>query len=80
MSGMINHAILQDALNLPTGERAELALRLVESLDGEPSEDVEAAWAAEVRDRVQALRQGEASTRPSADVFRDARRRLAARR
>ena len=68
-------AILQDALGLPIEERAELALRILESLEGEPSEDdVEPAWAAEVKHRVEALRRGEASTRPAADVFRDARR------
>jgi len=71
-----NHAILQTALDLPDKERAELALRLVESLDGEPASDVEAAWAAEVKDRVGALRRGEARTRPAAEVFREARERL----
>ncbi len=74
-----NRAILQTALDLPDKERAELALRLVESLDGEPVEGVEAAWAAEVRDRVDALRRGEARTRPAKDVFREARERLARR-
>lgn len=68
--------LLQDVLGLPTKKRAELALRIMESLDGEPSQDVEAAWAAEVRDRVDALRAGEASTRPAAEVFSDARRML----
>ena len=74
-----NRAILQTALDLPDKERAELALRLVESLDGESAHDVEAAWAAEVKDRVDALRRGEARTRPAADVFREARARLAHR-
>ena len=69
--------ILKTALDLPDTERAELALRLVESLDGEPAADVEAAWASEVTQRVEALRRGEARTRPAADVFREARRRLA---
>jgi len=72
--------LLQDVLGLPTKKRAELALRIMESLDGEPSQDVEAAWAAEVRDRVDALRAGKASTRPAADVFSDARRMLRDRR
>ncbi len=74
-----NRAILQTVLDLPDEERAELALRLVESLDGEPADDVEAAWAAEVRDRVDALRRGDARSRPAADVFREARERLAHR-
>ncbi len=74
-SGMSsNRAILQTALDLPEKERAELALRLVESLDGEPEDDVEADWAAEVEDRVAALRRGKARCRPATDVFREARR------
>ncbi len=68
-----NRAILQTALDLPGNERAVLALRLVESLDGEPADDVAAAWAVEMKDRVDALRRGEAGTRPAADVFREAR-------
>ncbi len=80
MGGMSSdRAILQTVLDLPDKERAELALRLVESLDGAPADDVEAAWAAEVKDRVDALRRGEARTRPAADVFREARERLAHR-
>ena len=74
-----DRAILRTALELPDKERAELALRLVESLDGEPSNDVEAAWAAEVKHRVDAFRRGEARTRPAVDVFREARERLAHR-
>jgi len=73
------HSILQDALDLTADQRAEVALRLMESLDEEPEADVEAAWAAEVKVRVEALRRGELSTRPAADVFRDAREKLTAR-
>jgi len=72
--------LLQDVLGLPTKKRAEFALRIMESLEGEPTQDVEAAWAAEVRDRVLALRAGKASTRPAADVFSDARKMLRDRR
>jgi len=73
-------AILQEALVLPSRDRAELALRLMESLDDGESSDVEAAWAAEVKGRVEALRRGEVEARPAAEVFRDARARLTARR
>ncbi len=72
-----NRAILETALDLPDEERAELALRLVESLDGEPADDVEAAWAAEVKDRVEALRRGDAHTRPADEVSREAREHVA---
>lgn len=73
------HAILQTALDLSDTERAELALRLVESLDGKSTADVESAWASEVTERVETLRRGEARTRPAADVFREARARLVQR-
>ncbi len=66
--------LLQDVLGLPTKKRAEFALRIMESLEGAPAQNIEASWAAEVRDRVEALRAGTASTRPAADVFSDARR------
>lgn len=72
--------LLQDVLDLPTKKRAEIALRIMESLDGEPAEDVEAAWAVEVRDRVESLRSGTASTRPATEVFGDAHRMLRDRR
>ena len=70
--------ILRNALDLRNEERAELALRLMESLEEQPTDDIEAAWAREVRDRVEALRRGAASTRPAVEVFREARERLAA--
>lgn len=44
------------ALALPLEERAELAADLLASLDGEPDEDVEAAWAAEIERRIRTVR------------------------
>jgi putative addiction module component (TIGR02574 family) len=43
--------VFEEALQLPLPERAELAADLIASLDGEPDEDVEAAWAAEIERR-----------------------------
>ena len=43
--------LLHDAMELPVSERAALAADLIASLDGEPQQDVEAAWAAEVERR-----------------------------
>jgi putative addiction module component (TIGR02574 family) len=56
---MTDHArkLHQDALELPRPERAELAADLLASLDDEPEEDVEAAWAAEIERRVQHARE-----------------------
>lgn len=67
--------ILTDALKLPAEARAALAGSLLESLDTEVDEDVEATWAAEVSRRVAELDSGAVKTIPWAEV----RRRLAAR-
>jgi putative addiction module component (TIGR02574 family) len=45
--------LFKQALQLPTKERAKLAGELLESLDDEPDEDVEAAWNAEIERRLQ---------------------------
>jgi putative addiction module component (TIGR02574 family) len=46
--------LLQDAMELPLPERAELAADLLASLDGEPTGAVEAAWTAEIERRARA--------------------------
>jgi putative addiction module component (TIGR02574 family) len=60
--------ILNRAKRLSTTERAELAAGLLASLDGEPDDDVEAAWAAEIQRRVERVRSGEAKGRPWPEV------------
>jgi len=55
--------LLNDAMELPLPERAELAADLLASLDGEPDADVEAAWASEVERRAR-----EAHANPDDDV------------
>ncbi|MFS8067514.1 MAG: addiction module protein, partial [Byssovorax sp.] len=47
-----NQALHAAALALPEEERAELALDLIDSLDGPADEGVEEAWADEVDARV----------------------------
>jgi len=51
--------VLDEALRLELRERAELAAELLASLDGEPDEEVEAAWAAEIERRAARARSGE---------------------
>jgi putative addiction module component (TIGR02574 family) len=46
------------AMQLPRARRAEIAARLFASLDSEESR-LERAWAAELRDRIRALKAGE---------------------
>jgi len=64
--------ILQDALALPDDQRAELAMRLLQSLDREIDPDAEEAWAAEIEHRCAALDAGETV---AAD-WHDVRRRI----
>ena len=65
--------VLQDALGLSERERAEIAARLIESLevarDGDAAE-VEEAWAAEIERRCAALDAGSTSTSDWQDVRR----------
>jgi putative addiction module component (TIGR02574 family) len=68
--------ILAKAKRLSTAERADLAVALLASLDGEPEEDVKAAWAAEIQRRAERVRSGEAKGRPWSEV----RKRLERRR
>ena len=54
--------LLDEALRLPEGDRADLAAKLIESLDGEADTDVDAAWAQEIERRCAAVDTGEAVT------------------
>ena len=64
------------ALKLSASDRAALASRLVESLDSLDEADVERLWVEEAERRHEAYTQGRLSSRPAADVLRDARARL----
>ncbi len=67
--------ILHDAMALPLGQRAELAVELLASLDGAPEEAVETAWSAEIATRVERIRRGEAKGRRWEDVRADLEQR-----
>ena len=55
-------ALLEQALSLPQEDRAEIAARLLESLDDGDREGVDAAWAQEIDRRCDALDNEEAVT------------------
>ena len=61
------------ALGLSAKDRAELAQRLLSSLDRDP--EVEAAWNEEIRERVADLESGRVATIPAEEVFAKARLR-----
>ena len=50
--------LYDNALHLPDSERAELAARLIESLDSEVDREVDAAWDAEIKRRIVELDSG----------------------
>lgn len=66
--------VLATALRLTVKERAALAAELLASLDGEPDEDVDAAWAAEIERRVLRLEEEGSRGRPWQEVFDEYRR------
>lgn len=69
---MTSKELLAEALQLSDEERAALAGELIQSLDAEVDPDAEAAWAEEIRRRVDLIQAGRAST----VSWSEARRRL----
>ena len=61
---------------LPVEDRADLARRLIESLEEPAEDDFEAEWIEEAERRYAAYRQGLTVGRPGKEVFREAKARL----
>ncbi len=66
----------EKASQLSETERAELALSLIESLDGPADPDVEEAWRLEIEQRIDQIERGEIQLIPGDEVFARLRRRL----
>ena len=66
----------EKASQLSEAERAELALSLIESLDGPADPGVEEAWRVEVERRIGQIERGEVRLIPGDEVFARLRRRL----
>lgn len=66
--------VLHEALQLGLPERAELVAELLASLDGEPDEDVETAWAREIERRATRAGSGQDIGRPWTEVHGEIRR------
>lgn len=60
--------LYEQASQLPTEDRAELAGRLLESIEDPPDDGVEEAWAAEIERRMVEYRAGRVKTIPWAEV------------
>lgn len=67
--------ILKDALSLSPTERATLVERLLASLDSPDRQQIDALWAQEVEDRIEAFERGEIPTIAAKDVFGEIRKR-----
>jgi putative addiction module component (TIGR02574 family) len=61
---------MEAALRLPESERADLAARLIDSLDPGADDDAEAAWSEEIRRRVDDLKNGRVRSIPWDEVRR----------
>lgn len=61
------------ALKLPLQDRALLAEHLIASLDAADDAENERLWVEEAERRYQQYKSGNISSRPAADVLRDAR-------
>lgn len=66
----------EKASQLSEAERADLALALIESLDGPTDPDVEEAWRLEIERRIGQIERGEVQLIPGDEVFARLRRRL----
>lgn len=74
MSKDVLYELEAAVLSLPKGERARLAERLIASLDEDP--EVEEAWAAEIKRRLDGIDRGEIEMIPAEEVLAEARRRI----
>jgi hypothetical protein len=61
--------VVEEALSVPPGERAELVNRLLTSLDSSPGGRVDAPWAAEAEDPLDAFERGEIRAVSADDAF-----------
>jgi putative addiction module component (TIGR02574 family) len=66
----------EKASQLSETDRAELALSLIESLDGPADPGVEDAWRIEIERRMGQIERGEVQPIPGDEVFARLRRRL----
>ena len=65
-----------EALSLPQKSRAEIAERLLSSLDEKADAGSEHAWKLEIRRRQREIRDGKTKLRPADDVMRSALRAI----
>jgi putative addiction module component (TIGR02574 family) len=67
--------LVRDALTLSNRDRAELAHKLLVSLEDVAEENVDEAWDIEIGKRVDRIKEGTAKGRPAEEAFKDIRAR-----
>jgi putative addiction module component (TIGR02574 family) len=73
MSALLDE-LSKRAQSLTVEERAQLAQELLESVERDADPDIQAAWDAEIADRIAKYERGEAKLIPAEEVFAAARR------
>ncbi len=68
--------VVSEAMQLPVDQRLTLAHRLLSSVEPAVNPEVEAAWDAEIRERIRRYDAGETTAIPAAEVFKELDRRL----
>ena len=68
--------LAMELLGLPAKQRAQLAEKLIASLEEEGAGEVDAIWAEEADRRLRQVEAGEATLRPAEAVLADARARI----
>jgi len=61
--------VLEKAIHLPPVERAELVEQILSSFDFPPRAEIDALWAKEAEDRIDAYDQGKIKAIPASQVF-----------
>jgi putative addiction module component (TIGR02574 family) len=74
MSGVANK-IVEEALSLPSDERASLVEKLISSLNLPIQEEINQLWADEAERRVSQIEKGETELIPGNEVFAKIRRK-----
>lgn len=62
--------VLEKAIHLPPVERAELVEQIISSFDFPSREKIDALWAKEAEDRIDAYDRGEIKAIPASQVFK----------
>jgi putative addiction module component (TIGR02574 family) len=74
MSGTANK-VVEEALSLPSDERANLVEKLISSLNLPVQEEIDQLWADEAERRVSQIEKGEIELIPGNEVFAKIRRK-----